>query len=760
MDDRQRNLFKLEPAPWELDDGGERLLATVVFPEQPRGEFDYEIPDRLCDQLQPGCRVRVPLGRGNRTIVGFCVKVGNRLASRKIKPLHAVLDPVPLISPAILRLTRWMSQYYLCQWGQVLEAVVPAGVRARAGTRERTYLSVPTNVAARVTQLKLPKRQAEVLRFLLESPEPITVAQTAKAVGCTTGPINALRKKQLVREEVRRVHENEFAVAPSPKLAALRLNVDQQRALDVIKEVLNARTHECILLHGITGSGKTEVYIQAVQEVTQYGRQAIVLVPEISLTPQTKRRFQTRLDSVAVLHSNLTASERHWHWQRIARGEVQVVVGARSAVFAPTPHLGLIVMDEEHEPSFKQETIPRYHARDVALQRSMLEGCPVVLGTATPSLESWREAQIGNYRLVSLPRRVNDLPMPLVRTVDMRDEIHHQQSRGAISRPLHQAMDRALRDGGQVILLLNRRGYSTHVQCPACGEVVRCEHCDIALTHHKDRDRLICHYCNFQTRLPNVCPNCEFDAIRFGGLGTQRLEAEIRARFSGVSCLRMDSDTMQRPGSHQEALDRFRHGEVQVLLGTQMIAKGLDFPNVTLVGVVNADTGLHLPDFRAGERTFELVTQVAGRTGRGDAGGEVLVQTFNPDHPSIVAAIRHDYIGFVAAELPLREQFKYPPFTSIVRLVFRGGRESVVNQFATATGEAIRQQIVDDNVEVTISGPGPAPLAKLRGKYRYHLLIRGREASVLHRIVTIATEMMPRVEDVQWIVDVDAISML
>jgi len=760
MDDRQRNLFELEPAPWEFDDGAQRLLATVVFPEQPHGEFDYEIPDELRDQLQPGCRVRVPLGRANRIVVGFCVNVGNRVAPRKIKPIRDILDPVPLISSSILQLTRWMSQYYLCQWGPVLDAVVPAGVRTGAGTRERTYLSVPTSVAARITQLKLPKRQAEILRFLMESPEPITVAETAKAVGCTTGPINALRKKRLVREEVRRVHENDFQATLAPRADALQLNEDQQTALDVIKEVLNSRQQETILLHGVTGSGKTEVYIQAVQEVTQYGRQAIVLVPEISLTPQTRRRFQSRLDSVAVLHSNLTASERHWHWQRIARGEVQVVVGARSAIFAPIPHLGLIVMDEEHEPSFKQETAPRYHARDVALQRSILESCPLVLGTATPSLESWRETQRGNYRLVNMPRRVNDLPLPIVRIVDMRDEVHRQQSRGSISRPLHQAMDRALRGGGQIILLLNRRGFSTHVQCPACGEVVRCEHCDIALTHHKDQDKLICHYCNFQARPPDVCPKCEFDAIRFGGLGTQRLEAEIRARFSGVSCLRMDSDTMQRPGSHQEALDRFRHGEVQILLGTQMIAKGLDFPNVTLVGVVNADTGLHLPDFRAGERTFQLVTQVAGRTGRGEKGGEVLVQTYNPEHPSIVAAVRHDYIRFAETELPLRERFGYPPFTCCVRLVFRGPRESIVDQFASSVAEVLLRQIEEENRDVIISGPGPAPLAKLRGKFRYHLLLRGSEPSVLNRIVSAATETMPRVEDVQWIVDVDAISML
>jgi len=760
MDNQQRNLFDLEPPPWELDDVADRPLATVVFPERPAGEFDYEIPDAFLDQLKPGCRVRVPLGRGNRAVVGFCVRVHQGKANSKTKSIRGVVDDVPLISPSILDLTRWMSDYYLCPWGPVLEAVVPAGVRARAGTRERTYLTVPTSVAARITQLQLPKRQAEVLRWLLASSEPMTVSAAAQALGCTTSPINALRKKKLVHEEIRRVYENDYGEEPLPRAEAWPLHDDQHQALAVIKEALNSRQHQTILLHGITGSGKTEVYIQAVQEVTTYGRQAIVLVPEISLTPQTRRRFQSRLDSVAVLHSNLTPPERHWHWQRIARGEVQVVVGARSAIFAPIPHLGLIIMDEEHEPSFKQESAPRYHARDVALRRAMGENCPLVLGSATPSLESWHQAQSGAYRLIQMPRRVNDLPLPVVRTIDMRDEIHRQRSRGSISQPLHQAMEMALRGGGQVILLLNRRGFSTHVQCPACGEVLRCENCDISLTHHKDKDKLICHYCSFQRRPPDVCPKCQFDAIRFGGLGTQRLEAEVQARFSGVSCLRMDSDTMQRPGSHEEALDRFRLGEVRILLGTQMIAKGLDFPNVTLVGVVNADTGLHLPDFRAGERTFQLVTQVAGRTGRGEAGGEVLVQTYNPEHASIAAAVHHDYVRFADGEMPLREQFGYPPFAAVVRMVFRGPTESTVEQFATAAAEILRARMEADPSDIRISGPGPAPLAKLRGNYRYHLLLRGREAKSINRVVAAATDQLPRIKEVQWIVDVDAVSML
>ena len=423
------------------------------------------------------------------------------------------------------------------------------------------------------------------------------------------------------------------------------LNDDQRAALAAIQDPLRAPRHETILIHGVTGSGKTEVYIQAIQEVVSYGRQAIMLVPEISLTPQTEERFRARFDRVAVLHSHLSDAERHWHWERIARGEVQVVVGARSAVFAPVPHLGLIVLDEEHESSFKQDSAPRYHAREVALWRAREERIPLVLASATPSLESWYRAKQGEYRLVEMPRRVFNRPLPAVATIDLRDEFRSYRSRGAVSRQMHQAIEAALRDGGQVILLLNRRGYSTHIQCPMCGNVVRCPNCDLPLTHHRAGEMAICHYCDFQQPSPQECPECGATAIHFRGLGTQRLEAEIRARFPQAAVLRMDTDAMQSPGSHDRALSAFRDGKVQILLGTQMIAKGLDFPNVTLVGVINADTALHLPDFRAAERTFQLVTQVAGRTGRGEKGGRVLVQTFSPDHPAIRAAVKHDFAG-------------------------------------------------------------------------------------------------------------------
>ena len=524
------------------------------------------------------------------------------------------------------------------------------------------------------------------------------------------------------------------------------------------------------MIHGVTGSGKTEVYIQAIEEVISYGRQAIMLVPEISLTPQTKERFRSRFDKVAVLHSHLGDAERHWHWERIARGEVQVVVGARSAIFAPVPHLGLIVLDEEHEGSFKQDSAPRYHARDVALWRAREENVPLVLASATPSLESWYRATRGEYRLIEMPRRVLDRPLPAVGTIDLRHEFRNRSSRGAVSRQMHQAIEAALRDGGQVMLLLNRRGFSTHIQCPACGHVVLCPHCDMPLTHHRTGDMALCHYCDFHQPPPTTCPKCQAGGIHFRGFGTQKLEAEIRARFPDAAVLRMDTDTMHAPGSHDKALTAFREGKVKILLGTQMIAKGLDFPNVTLVGVINADTALHLPDFRAAERTFQLLTQVAGRTGRGEKGGRVLVQTFSPDHFAIQAAVLHDFNAFAREELPLRQAHQYPPCAAMIRIVVRGQSKEQSRAFAETIGQRLREVIAavqsslgnsqPDDSPIRVLGPATAPIHRLRGEYRFHLQLHGPDAISLHAVVTRATDTLESPDDVIWTADVDPLDML
>ena len=758
---KQQNLFEVEPPGWEVDDSIERLVATVVFPTGAPKEYDYLVPDRLRAETEVGRRLRVPLGRGDRAAIGYCVRLEHRpVGSRPLKDVREVLDPRSLLSPAMVRLSRWIAEHYLCEWGQVLEAVIPAGVRDRAGTRMMTLLSVPTKVAAQLTELKLPKKQMQILRCLAAHAEPLTPAQLAQLAHCTTAPITALRRKGLIAAVTRRLRSHEQIELPADAEANHALNADQQRALHAIHAALHSGRHETVLLHGITGSGKTEVYIQAIQEVVSYGRQAIVLVPEISLTPQTRNRFRARFGQVAVLHSHLSDNERHWHWERIARGEITVVVGARSAIFAPLPQLGLIVVDEEHESTFKQDNAPRYHARDVALRRAADESVPLVLGSATPSLESWQRARQGQYRLIEMPRRVYDRPLPEVMTVDLRNETKATSYRGAISRPLHAAMVEALRTGGQVILLLNRRGFATHIQCSACGEVVRCPHCEIALTHHRHSEIALCHYCDYEVPAPHVCPACHAPGINYRGLGTQKLEDEVRARFPEYRCLRMDTDTMQEHGSHERALAAFRDGEVQILVGTQMIAKGLDFPNVTLVGVVNADTALHLADFRAAERTFQLLVQVAGRTGRGDQGGRVLVQTFNPDHVAIKAAMRHDYRTFADQELPMREHLSYPPFADMARLVVRGSVEAPTREFAGYIGQRLQAAIKEREIEARILGPAPAPIPKLRGKYRYQLQVQSRDTAGLHAALVQATADLKPPGDVQWIVDVDPIEML
>jgi primosomal protein N' (replication factor Y) len=760
---RQQSLFADEPTPWEVDDQRDRLVAAVVLPVGPEGEFDYLVPDPLASLLEVGCRVSAPFGRGNRRVIGYCVRLDVRgvdAQGPRLKSIEQMIDRRSLLSASMLRVTRRIADYYLASWGQVLEAVVPAAVRGQAGTRRVTLLSVPPAVAARIEELQLPAKQAHVLQTLACAPRPLTAAQLARLAGCTPGPITSLKKKGLVEARQERIVTELPSEPPVPRAAGHQLNADQQRALDTVNAALRDAAHETILIHGVTGSGKTEVYIRAIETVVGFGRQAIVLVPEISLTPQTVRRFRARFDRVAVLHSHQTSSQRHWHWQEIAAGAVQVVVGPRSAVFAPTPQLGLIILDEEHETSFKQETAPRYHAREVARWRTEMEQVPLVLGSATPSLESWQRATTAGNRLVGMPRRVLDRPLPDVRTVDLRSEVRTRGSRGAISRPLHQAMATALGDGGQVILLLNRRGFATHIQCQSCGHVVGCPQCDIALTHHRTEDIVVCHYCDYRTTAPEACPECEMAGIRYGGMGTQRLEAEVRARFPQAPCLRMDTDSMRRRGSHARALDAFRRGDVRILLGTQMIAKGLDFPEVTLVGVINADTALHLPDFRAGERTFQLVTQVAGRTGRGPKGGRVLVQTFDPDHPAIQAAVRHDYGRFVAAEIPVRREHGYPPFGCMVRIVIRGPGAKTTGDFAQHVADRLRDASREHQAHTRLLGPAPAPIGKLRGRFRYQIQLQAPASGPLRAAVRHALVDLKARDQVQWIVDIDPIDML
>jgi len=755
----QQGRFEFAETPeWQNAAKDDILVADVVFNLPLERPYTYAIPDAIRDRVKAGQRVKAPLGRGNRSVVGYCVAVRVAEQSQRVlKPISELLDTEPLLDERMLELTHWIAERYLCGWGQVLDSVIPAGVRRKSGTREvQSFLLTPGTEEKRTTT-RLSKQQKTVIEILLKSNAPVAATDLCERAGCGPGPLTSLRKKGLITALRIRSDVTGDELATLEQQTDLVLNELQQLALDKILKPIRASEYETLLLHGATGSGKTEVYIRAIREVVSYGRQAIVLVPEISLTPQTIRRFRSRFNSVAVLHSHMTDSERHWQWQQIASGGVEVVVGARSAVFAPTPNLGLIVIDEEHEPSFKQDSTPRYHAREVARKRCLDEKVPLILGSATPTLESWLRATRKLDTLVSMPNRVAERPLPPVVIVDTRND--PRISRGSsIGRAMFQAITRALNEKGQVILFLNLRGYSPSVWCRTCGAGIKCPNCDITLTWHRDRQAAVCHSCDYETPPPQVCPTCESPAVRYLGTGTQKLDEEVQNTFPNARVLRMDSDSMKKRGSHDEALDKFRHGEVEILLGTQMIAKGLDFPNVTLVGVVDADTMLRQPDMRAAERTFQLIAQVAGRTGRGERGGRVLVQTTCPDDPAVKFASKHDFIGFAQHELAERHDGQAPPFSHVARVIFRGPDELRVRQTAQVVAEKLRAARKGPTKDVRILGAAPAPILRLRTLWRFHLQITAKTPELVRELWQSVESTLTLPEGVELAIDVDPIN--
>ena len=767
-------MSQLTPQPSESPTAAPpALFADVVFDRPLDHAYTYAVPDALREAIGVGKRVECPFGRGDKGTVGYCIRVADVPPVREVKAVARVLDDEALLDEHLLKLTRWMADYYLCGWGQVLHAVVPAGVRDNAGTRTVAFVEpVPREELPDPLPTVTPK-QKQALERLRKEGKPMELTQLARQLGCGPSPITGLVGKGLVRKFAERVErlpsglvELEDSGDEPVRSPEITLNADQERVWAPVHEAVRVGGFKPFLLHGVTGSGKTEIYLRAIEEVVRQGKEAIVLVPEISLTPQTIERFRGRCGNVAVLHSNLTDAERGAYWRRVAAGQVQVVVGARSAVFAPTRKLGLIVIDEEHENSFKQESTPRYHARDVAVMRARLADVPILLGSATPSLESWHNLERGTYAHLSLPNRVENRPMPAVKLVDLRHEPKGHGKVAAVGPTLEAAMRKALKDGGQVMLLLNRRGFSTHVHCPACGHVATCRHCDLSLTFHRTKAALVCHYCGYDTAPLLKCPQCGQSAVRYQGLGTEKLQAEIESRFPDKVVQRMDSDTMSRPGSHQRVLDAFRDGLIHILLGTQMIAKGLDFPNVTLVGVVNADVGLHLPDFRAAERTFQLLAQVAGRAGRGDRGGLVMVQTFNPEHPCITLAAKHDFEEFAKLEMGHRKQHDYPPYHRLARLIVRSEDDEAAAKFADQLAGAFKQAVARSANRpggagpVRVLGPAECPVFKLNNYYRFHFQLQSENSGRLHEVLREVLAVAKPPHGVEFQVDVDPYNML
>jgi primosomal protein N' (replication factor Y) len=749
------------------------MLVSVALPLPLFQPLVYEVPDALAESVGAGSRVIVPV-RGRKEL-GFVV--GDAQSSDGIKPkkIFAAPDPAPVIDGKLLDLCKWIASYYLAPLGVVLRTALPAALTGpetpvptpKTRRSARIAKALPT-LMERDAAFTRSKKQRELYELLesLGGRAPIELLLERMAFSPTVLKGLADRELVVVEEEV--VARDPFATrgsTPDPKHVATAA----QRG--VIERLQRAVAGEVHLLHGVTGSGKTLVYLELLKSVVnERGRGAIVLVPEIALTPQTVNRFRSVFgDQVAVLHSALSDGERYDAWLALKSGTKRIAVGARSAVFAPIRDLGAIIVDEEHETSYKQGEAPRYHAREVAIVRAKAHGAVVVLGSATPSLESWANAESGKFHLLSLPERVGGGKLPTVRVVDMRvkkgdvPSTHAPTAESLTRLVLSEVLEDALRERvkrrEQAILLLNRRGYSAFVQCAQCGEVETCPNCSISLTYHRAPERLVCHYCQHAEAPRSKCRRCGGTVMRQRGLGTQQVERILAERIPSLRIARMDVDTTSRKWSHAEILDRVERGDVDVLLGTQMIAKGLDFPNVTLVGVVDADVGINLPDFRASERCFQLLSQVAGRAGRGPKGGEVFIQTREPTHHAVRCAVEHDYAGFVRQELTGRQEPPYPPMLRLINVVFSGIREEETMRLAMQAADDVRSGLA---AGVTLVGPAKCPIERIKNRWRWHLMLKSSHPSQLGRVGQYLAEklVVPSRGQLRVVVDRDPVSLL
>ncbi|MBN1516855.1 primosomal protein N' [Candidatus Sumerlaeota bacterium] len=701
--------------------------------------YQYAVPPLLEDAIVPGALVRVPVKGGERS---GCVL--RRTAEKKAKRHKSVMErltPDFRLSPELLTLGGWMAEYYMCGLGEALQCISFIGFKDVRTLSVKKYGAADEAAALHaLSHERLTDKQRAVLEFFLQAPQG---AWTAEDIQESTNSSRAvtlgLVKRGLARERretVRREDDYPTAEGIEPPL---KLTEEQSAAFQRIIENLDAQRFGAHLLHGVTGSGKTEIYLQAIGRTLEQGRQAIVLVPEISLTPQTIERFRKRFGArVGVYNSALNIGQKYDLYLAIQRGEIDIVIGARSAVFTPFPRLGLIVIDEEQEASYKQDSAPRYHARDVALMRASKTDAAVIMGTATPSLEAYRNAEAGKFALLCLRQRPNAAPLPPVRLIDMQREAMINRNTGLFSLELIEEVNRRLEAGEQSILFLNRRGYNPIVMCRECGYRCSCEHDDILLTYHKRRNMLVCHLCGQAIPMPSRCPQCESKAFHAIGMGTERIEEEVAEAFPGAKCLRIDLDTTSSKFSYLEKWREINEGGVDIILGTQMIAKGFDLPRVTLVGVVMADVSLFQPDFRASERTFNLLTQVAGRAGRRDKEGLVCVQTYCPDHFSILCAQKHDYAAFYNREIRYRATLRLPPHTRLIGLLITGADPDQTQRMARVLRGVIDRVIragVDDAL-ATALGPAPAAVAYINKKYRWRLLLRGGKPSVMRSIVS------------------------
>ena len=779
-------------------------IAHIVVELPLETPLDYRIPPHLRTCCQIGQRVLVPLGK--RQVLGYIVGLARSSTVADLKELAEILDETPLLTPALLQLTRWIAEYYLCPWGQVLKAAVPEGFRVqteavytltaqtqaqpeawprgRAGEilqclahhgtqrqhelerllevqdlapwlrrleqqglvcRQQQRLAPKTQPRlVTVVRLRLSAAEAEALRQQLQERAPNQAAvlallqaqpeweMAALRQHCPGAPAAVKRLALHAAVEVTQVEKMRAVVPAMPLFPSPMptLNQAQQHALWQIEAMLASTESAPVLLYGVTGSGKTEVYMRAIAATLRQGKTALVLVPEIALTDQLVERFVARFASqIAVLHSGLSAGERFDEWRRLAAGEARIAIGARSAVFAPLDNLGLIVVDEEHDTSYKQEETPRYHARDVAIVRAQQCHAVVVLGSATPALETFHNARTGKYLALSLPQRVADKPLPSITVLDQR--AHATPNERVISTPLYQAIAACLQRQEQCLILINRRGFASYLQCRDCGVVPQCAHCSVSLTYHRRDRTLKCHYCDFSQPAPSVCGACAKPALYPFGLGTQQVEEVLRALFPSARLARMDRDTTRAKAAHQRILRTLGSGDIDILVGTQMIAKGHDYPNITLVGVVSADATLAIPDFRAPERLFQLLTQVAGRAGRGQVHGHVFLQTYRPEHYSIAFAQHHDFTGFFHDEVQRRQAMSYPPYARLARLVVDSPDALRAEEASRWLGAVLQRRMPPQHG--TLLGPAEAPIARIKDRHRWHMLLKAASSRTLHQ---------------------------
>lgn len=736
-----------EPRQMNKNDANSEQTATYVeaaLPVPLRRVFTYRVPEKFRGSIRLGTRVKLPFGK--REMTGYAVGLHAELPpdvdidESKIKEIIEVSDDEPLITPEILKLTQWTADYYSSFWGEMLKASLPAGInteKVRPKRRKAVRLMAAAGSSA-ATDKPLTEPQQKIVDLLMANGGEMPFTEVLARADVGASPINTLAKRGLLEIYVEDVHRDPLGKASIPAREDFALAAEQQWALDSITTALSDDgKFKAFLLHGVTGSGKTEVYIRAMQIALKHGRSAAMLVPEIALTPVFSRRLRSVFGSeVAILHSNLSAGERYDEWRRIRRGDARIAIGTRSAVFAPLENIGLIIVDEEHDPSYRQHESPFYNARDVAVMRANLAGAVVVLGSATPAMESFYNAQAGKYTYLHLPERIGGRSMADAKLIDMREVFKAAGKDVAISPEMVEAIRQTHAKEDQIIILLNRRGFSQFVLCRTCGETIKCKNCDITLTFHRNNNSLICHYCNYREASPRTCPHCESEYLYFVGEGTENIAEQLAKKFPELRIARVDRDTMAHKGELDQVLLDFEAGRLDMLVGTQMISKGHDFPNVTLVGVLGIDIGLGLPDLRSAERTFQLITQVAGRSGRGDKPGRVLIQTYYPEHYALRHAVKQDYEGFYREEIKYRERMAYPPFYVLASIMIRHRDHA----FAMRNANTLRRALDAANhaKHARILGPAPASLTRLKNEFRIQIILKGKTRRSLRELLDIS----------------------